>query len=513
MCRHVNPLVCLSAVKRTRVAIVGAGIGGLAAATILARQGMSVVVLDRASAPGGKVRQAKAGEAWIDAGATVFTMRWVFDELFAAAGASFSERVKLEPLSVLARHFWSGDEQLDLFADERHTADAIGQFAGATEARGYLRFCARARRVYELLEQPFIRQDRPRLDTVMWATGLRLGGIFDVAPFSTLWDALGQYFRDVRLRQLFARYATYCGSSPFLAPATLMLVAHVEQCGVWSVRGGMYRLAQEMAGLAKGQGADIRQDTHVAEIVVGSDGVEGVKLATGELMPADHVIANVDAAALASGSLGLRVRSAAPALSADTRSLSALTWTTVAEAHGAPLVRHNVFFARDYAEEFNDIFSRNRLPVEPTVYVCAQDRLNDATVPDGCGERLLCLVNAPARADTQPMESAEVMQCEETVILHLRRCGLFLKNRQHTTATTPNDFHRMFPATGGALYGRATHGWSASFQRPGCRTQIRGLYLAGGSFHPGAGVPMAALSGRAAAESLLSDLASISRFR
>src|SRR5262245_41451427 len=139
------------------VVIIGAGVGGLAAAVTLAARGVPTVVLEKSAAPGGKLRQVALGSALVDAGPTVFTMRWVFEEMFAAAGATFSEYVKLTPLEVLARHAWGGDQQLDLFADEDRSADAIGHFAGTSEARGYKRFCQRARRVYELLEHPFIR--------------------------------------------------------------------------------------------------------------------------------------------------------------------------------------------------------------------------------------------------------------------------------------------------------------------------------------------------------------------
>lgn len=501
-------------VSKERVIIVGAGVGGLSAAAVLAARGVEVVVMEAAATPGGKMREIAIGPARIDAGPTVFTMRWVFDEIFAAAGASFADRVTLEPLELLARHAWSGEERLDLFADIERSADAIGAFAGAVEARGYRRFCDRARRVYGLLEQPFIRQPEPRMDKLMLAVGLKFGGLWDIAPYSTMWGALGEYFRDVRLRQLFGRYATYCGSSPFLAPATLMLVAHVEQAGVWSVAGGMHQIASALARLAGEQGADIYYDAPVAEILVSGDRAVGVRMAGGEQIEAHAVIANVDVAALAGGLLGDEAAGAiAPIASAD-RSLSAITWTLRAETKGFPLSRHNVFFSRDYAAEFNDIVLRARPPDEPTVYVCAQDRAGAADAHAEGPERLLCLINAPATGDSASFDAAEIARCQDRAWCQLERCGLeLLAAGEPAVVTTPSDFHRMFPGTGGALYGQASHGWKASFERPGCRTRIPGLYLAGGSAHPGPGVPMAAQSGRMAADSLLSDRASDRRWR
>ena len=490
-----------------RVVVIGAGIGGLATALDLAARGFEVVVLERAAAPGGKMREEAVGGARLDAGPTVFTMRWVFEALFDAAGASFADHLTLQPAAVLARHAWDGGGRLDLFADAERSADAIGAFAGAADARGFRAFCERARRVYRALEGPFIRAPRPNPVSLAAAAGPSgVAGLMGASPFTTLWRALGDHFRDPRLRQLFGRYATYCGSSPFLAPATLMLVAHVEQDGVWLVEGGMHRLARAVEALAEQRGAAFRYNAEVAEIRVEGGRAAGVVLASGERLDADAVVVNADAAAVAAGLFGPAARGAVPRADRRDRSLSALTWATLAEAEGFPLSRHTVFFSDDYPAEFDDLFRRGRLPAAPTAYICAQDRgAGDGEAPPAGPERLLCLVNAPPVGDTAPPSQAEIERCETATFRLLERCGLTV--RRHDTVTTgPAEFERLFPATGGALYGRASHGWMASFARPGARTTLPGLYLAGGSAHPGAGVPMAALSGRQAASSIAADL-------
>lgn len=489
--------------------------GGLAAAIDLACRGFAVTVFERAAAPGGKMRVIDVNGAHIDAGPTVLTLRHVFDELFANAGSNLQQHLRLQPLEILARHAWSATERLDLFADKVRTQEAIGVFAGADEARRYAEFTQRCARIYRTLDLPFMRASKPSLAQLVSRVGLtRLHDLLSIQPFDTLWSALSRQFRDPRLRQLFARYATYCGSSPFAAPATMMLIAHVEQTGVWSVAGGMHQLACAMADLATSRGAFFKYESEVASITTAHGRVSGITLASGEHYPADAVVVNADTSALAGGLFGSDGMKAVAPLVTTNRSLSAVTWTLLARTSGFPLTRHNVFFSADYPAEFRALFERREIPQAPTVYVCAQDRGgNDSSAPTQ-PERLLCLINAPATGDMDAAADMEIERCEHQTFNLLQHCGLTVSRERETMrVTTPVDFNRLFPATGGALYGQPTHGWQASFRRPGSRTRLPGLYLAGGSVHPGPGVPMAALSGRLAAATICEDLDSISRLR
>ena len=233
----------------------------------------------------------------------------------------------------------------------------------------------------------------------------------------------------------------------------------------------------------------------------------GIRNAANHLSDCDQiVIFNGDVAAMAQGLLGPAVKPSFQAVPAHNRSLSAFTLSMHAKSSGFPLVRHNVFFNQNYYAEFDDIFQKRRLPKQGTVYVCAQDRSDEGLAAPGL-ERLLCLVNAPADGDTHSFNSSEIHACETSSLALMRRCGLEIKaSPQQVVRTLPQDFARLFPGSGGALYGQATHGWMSAFARPSSRSKVPGLYTAGGSVHPGPGVPMAAMSGRLAAATLMADL-------
>ena len=486
-----------------RTIIVGAGMAGLSAAITLAARGENVILLESRPYTGGKMRELDCSLGGIDSGPTVFTMKYVFDELFDKAGKDFEHSIGLQKVSTLARHAWDEAGSFDLHASKEQSKDEVGQFFGKASADGYDRFCADSAAVFNSLKDTFIGASRPS----PLELGSRIGllnarKLWQLQPFTSLMGKLSKYFPDPRLQQLFGRYATYVGSSPYQAPATLMLIAHVEQEGVWLIKGGMHKLAKTMQSLAEAMGATVRNNEPVIKLLTDRNKVCGVITSQGEILTAESVLYCGDISALDEEFLDInnhRPRAVPP----EERSLSAITWSMEATSAGFPLHQHNVFFSDDYEEEFTSIFDRGYAPIRPTVYVCAQDRGDDiAPTPDR--ERLMCLVNSPANGDTNRLDERELEQCQQNMIASLSKCGLTIKPHQQII-TQPADFAKLFPGSGGALYGRASHGWMASFKRAGAKTKIPGLYLAGGSVHPGAGVPMATLSGMIAAEQIIED--------
>ncbi|MEM0988936.1 MAG: 1-hydroxycarotenoid 3,4-desaturase CrtD [Pseudomonadota bacterium] len=502
--------------KRTasnRTIVIGAGIGGLAAALRLAHAGQDVIVLDRAGGPGGKLRTMPSVAGPVDAGPTVFTMKPLFDRLYCEVGERLEDHIEAIAEPVLARHWWPDSGPLDLYADPERSAEAIRAFSGAKSEAEFRRFSAKAKQLFKAFEAPIMHAPQPKLGAVTKRVLTAPGLMGALAPHKSMWRWLRGQFSDPRLVQLFGRYATYVGGSPFDSPALLALIWHAEASGVWRIKGGMHRLATALEGLAESRGARFQYGAHVTKIATNGPQSFRVLLATGEELLTDNVVFNGDPAALAAGMLGEDVTRTVRTEGVAPRALSAFVWSFAAEPQGLDLTHHNVFFNHHYRREFAAI-DAGRMPVDATLYVCAQDRGAGLT-PSG-PERFEIIMNgAAAPADyvqlaAKPAE--ERHSCRLLIFQTLERAGLVFSPRPDISAlTTPADFANLFPGSDGSLYGRSPHGMMASFKRPVVRTTLPGLYLAGGGVHPGPGLPMAMSSGRHAAAAILTDHASTSR--
>ncbi|MBC2836634.1 1-hydroxycarotenoid 3,4-desaturase CrtD [Paragemmobacter straminiformis] len=491
----------------TKAIVIGAGMGGLASAIRLAAAGFAVTVLERAATPGGKARALPSEAGPVDAGPTVLTLRHVFDELFALNGERLDDHVTLIAQTVLARHWWPDGSTLDLTPDRMANADAIRALSGPREAAAFLRFDSLAKDLYDTFQGPVMRAPRPEARAVARAA-LRVPRLWPaLLPGLSLDRLLRLHFRDPRLIQLFGRYATYVGGRPAHSPAVLALIWQAEARGVWGVQGGMHRLAAALADLAARMGVTFHYDTGAHRLIRQNGRLTAVQTTKGQAIPCAFCVFNGDPAALSAGLMGNAFTGPDPA----PPSLSAQVWAFAATPAGPrarDLVHHNLFFTADPATEFGPI-GRGRMPEAQTLYLCAEDRLSGFV---GTGpERFEIILNAPA-ALAQSTKDHDL--CRTRTFQQLQAMGLTFEPLPATTSlTTPKDFDRLFPGSKGALYGRTPEGAMATFQRPTARTALAGLYLAGGGTHPGAGVPMAALSGKHAVAAILQDRTSPSTSR
>ncbi|MEO0389324.1 MAG: 1-hydroxycarotenoid 3,4-desaturase CrtD [Pseudomonadota bacterium] len=499
----------LPSLTADHVVVIGAGIAGLAAAVRLRAAGLRVTLLERHSHLGGKIRTVPSAAGPINAGPTVMTLRSVFDELFAAAGARLEDHVELIAHDILARHAWADRSMLDLHANMADSIAAVDAFAGARAADQFRQFCARTQQLFQAFEAPIMQAAVPRPMDLTRHVLRQPRLIPAMAPLSSLQSMLKRSFDDQRLQQLFGRYATYVGGAPQWSPAILSLIWQAEAQGVWSPRGGMHALAEAVGQLAQRLGVEVKTDAHVARLSVQSGRVAGVELAEGPRVTCDAVVYAGDPRALAAGSLGHAFRAVAPQTMRLPRSHSARVHSFAAAADGLPLAHHTVLFGDVPNAEFRALRT-GTMPTDATVYICALDRAEGAPTP-GTLERFEIISNAPAtEAALQP---EELDQWHHRTMQRMAQSFdlRFTPTPSPQTVTTPQAFAAMFPDSLGALYGQSPHGLMSAFQRPTARTPIPGLYLAGGGTHPGAGVPMAARSGQHAAEAILNDRTSTLR--
>ncbi|MEO0931436.1 MAG: 1-hydroxycarotenoid 3,4-desaturase CrtD, partial [Pseudomonadota bacterium] len=414
-----------------KVVIIGAGIGGLAAALRLANHGCDVTVLDMHPAPGGKMRVVPSAAGPVDAGPTVLTMRPVFETLFADVGEALSDHLTLTPLKTLARHYWDDGATLDLMADPEQSLANVTAAFGAKAGREFAAFSARAKRLFAAFDQPMMQTAEPDQMAVTKVVLKRPRLIGDMAPHKTLAGLLGSSFRDPRLAQLFGRYATYVGGSPYASPAILSLIWQAEARGVWSVTGGMHKLAKTIETLAKARGATFTYNTQAIGISQSGDQATGVETADRHF-PADIVLFNGDPRALHTVLLGAAPQKAINRNHVTPRSLSAYVHAFAAAPKGVDLAHHTVFFGHDPEAEFAAL-ARGQMPTDATLYLCAQD--HRAVAPDAT-QRFEIIMNGPP-IPRDP--DKEVAPCQTQIFNRLGQFGLTFNPRPGPQAlTTPH---------------------------------------------------------------------------
>lgn len=488
----------------TRVTVVGGGIGGLAAATRLGAAGCRVVLFERNEVLGGKLAEHVEGGYTFDVGPSLVTLPHVFDEVLGCAGMRLADEVDLVRLDPQFTYHWPDGSALTVHDEPEATAAALEAFSpGAGTA--WRRFDDHARRIWDVSERTFFAGPMSN----PWSLLRRMRSPLDLVaidPLRTLHRVAAAYFADPRLRQWAGRYATYSGSSPYRAPATLACIPHVEsRYGCWYPMGGLGALRDALERAARSVGVEVQTGAEVVRVLTAGDGagrdrrdgaVEGVELADGSRHRADVVVANTDAEHLYrdlcpdDGALR-RVRRAR-------RSTSGFVVCVGVRGFTPGITHHNVWFSAAGRAEF-DALAAGRLAPEPTVYACVSSLTDASQAPHGC-ENWFLLVNTPPGVEVDREAYGAV------VLDRLAAHGIELRHRAEVLHTlAPADLAVRYRAPGGAIYGTSSDGRRAAFVRPRNRGVRRGLYLVGGSSHPGGGLPLVTMSARIVADMVAAD--------
>jgi phytoene desaturase len=482
------------------VVVIGAGVGGLAAAARLAAAGLSVDVLEAGERVGGKLNVRVIDGVEVDTGPSVLTLPGAIDAVLRVAGTSLRDEISLREPEPAFRYLYPDGVELDVFVAPEATLESVRSVLGAVaeeELAGFLRY---AGRIWEAAAPSFVYGAAPTPRELARNGLASLALLPRIDPLRRMWGAIRSRVSDPRLRSLLARYATYNGSDPRRAPATLNCIAHVELAmGGYGVEGGMYEVARALARAAERCGARIHTGTRVARIRAEGGAVRAVQTEDGRSWPTRAVVGNADAAHVLDDLLPRAARRSAPE-----PSMSGWTGIVRARRTGAR-VAHTVLFPGSYMDEFADIFDRDRPPAEPTVYLCAQEACH-GRAGWATEEPVFVMANAPAEPAGAPRPPEVWDGLRATVLERVRAAGLSGAGDALAWERTPGDLAREFPGSRGSIYGAASNSPLSAFRRPPNRVRgVAGLYLASGSAHPGGGVPLCVLSGEAAARALLAD--------
>jgi len=494
----------------SKVVVIGAGMGGLAVAARLARQGHQVRVCEQAATHGGKLGQVTHEGFRFDTGPSLLTLPAIYRDLFLKTATSRRDAALEDNVDLIALEpafgyrFGDGTRVTMPGVGSALAAEALGDALGGSAADDWNRFMARAVDVWQVTRGPFLEsplRGARGLLSMAW----RLGDLRTVAPWQTLREVGESMFHDPRLVTLLDRYATYSGSDPRRAPAALASVPYVEQTfGAWHVGGGLRKLGDAVHDRCLSLGVEFEFGADVAEVVVKDGVTKGVRLRDESVREADFVVADADATHLYNDLVtDPRRRKPLAALDRVTPSLSGFSILLSVQGRTPGVQHHNVLFPTDYDAEFDDVFgtreSDARPVQDPTIYACVPD--DPAMRPDGC-ESWFVLVNAPRHGDGSPGSGTVDWDAPGLATTYAQRVidvmasrGLDVRDRVlWTQVRTPADLERDTRAPGGAIYGTSSNGARAAFLRPANESPIPGLFLVGGSSHPGGGLPLVGLS-------------------
>ena len=475
------------------VVVVGGGVGGLMTAIRLRCAGHDVTVLERLPQFGGKLATYSRDGYHFELGPSLLTWPRVIDDVFRLAGTSLADEVQLVRLAQPFRYFWPGNGGTATFHDDPvATAQSLdGMSPGSGDE--YLRFLRHSRKIWEVSERTFFAG--PMTGPLSLLRRMRSPRDFvAIDARRTLWKASKKHFGDPRMHQWLGRYATYSGSSPFESPATLSCIPALEaDQGSWYVRGGLGALRDAIVAVADRVGVRLQAGVDVTGVVTKRGRVTGIRTAQGQEIGAEIVVANVDAEHLY-GDLLPQSRRLKKVRKAG-RSTSGIVVLVGATGKTEGIAHHNVWFSKDYRREFDEM-KRGVLPAEPTIYACVSS-VTDSTQAPTNGENWFILVNAPAGLEVDEEVASRLLD-------ELARRGPDLRGRaEFVEMLSPKDFETRYRSSGGAIYGTSSNGMRAAFRRPVNVGPVKGLYLVGGSSHPGGGLPMVTTSAR-----IVSDLIS-----
>ena len=477
--------------------IIGAGIAGIAAAIRLAVKGYAVEVFEANDYPGGKLAEIKQDGFRFDAGPSLLTMPQYVDELFKLAGKDPSQYFSYQKLNIICKYFYEDGSRLTAYADKEKFVNEVEKLTG--EGKALRQYTKKSSRIYELTDHLFLQKSLDQLKTFFtWDAFKSLLHFGEIDIFRTMHQANSQFFADKRLQQYADRYATYNGSNPYQAPATLNVIPHLEQhFGAYFPKDGMYQITSCLVELAESLGVKFNYRSKVNEVILKDQKAVGIRV-NNETIYADVVVSNIDI--WFPYHKLLRQYPPPKKVLEQERSSSALIFYWGINKEFSELDLHNIFFSKDYKSEFEHIWQRQTIYHDPTIYVNITSKLKQDDAPSGC-ENWFVMINVPSDKgqdwDRLIAEAKVNIQKKLSLILKVDVAELIISE----SILDPRAIESRTSSYQGSIYGTSSNSRYAAFLRhANCSSKIKNLYFCGGSVHPGGGIPLCLLSAKIVSE-------------
>ena len=499
------------------VAVIGSGLGGLAAACVSAARGHRVTLYDKNDWLGGKAAVLHEGGFRFDMGPTILTVPRVLERIFAEAGRNLHDYLDLRRLDPQWRCFFDDGSRIDLMQDVEAMAADMDRFVpGAGAGEGYKRFIGISQHLHDVSNRFFFWKPVEDLfDTINIRANMNPGTLRDVLSLrmhASVASTIRGKVKDARLAQMLDHFVQYVGSSPYGAPAVLCAIAHMQTAeGVWYPMGGTRAVAEALAKLAGELGATLKPASEVTGLAIENGAVTGLRTRAGTT-PYDAVISNMDSVRTYRELVGGEVGKAYEKKSFEPACSGVVLYLGLNRRY-EHLNHHDFVFSRDPEEEFDFIYNKGEPAPDPTAYLAAPSSTDPSVAPEG-GEALYVLVHMPYLRPHHDW-SAMFPAYRQVILDKLKRTAGMPDLEERIVVErhlTPQDIHERYKVLNGAIYGLASHGRVMGAYKPCNRSrQVRGLYLAGGAAHPGPGMPMVMMSGWIAADAHDSDVRGVAR--
>ena len=477
--------------------IIGAGIAGIAAAIRLAVKGYAVEVFEANDYPGGKLAEIKQDGFRFDAGPSLLTMPQYVDELFKLAGKDPSQYFSYQKLNIICKYFYEDGSRLTAYADKEKFVNEVEKLTG--EGKALRQYTKKSSRIYELTDHLFLQKSLDQLKTFFTLDAFKsLLHFGEIDIFRTMHQANSQFFADKRLQQYADRYATYNGSNPYQAPATLNVIPHLEQhFGAYFPKDGMHQITSCLVELAESLGVKFNYRSKVNEVILKDKKAVGIQV-NNETIYAGVIVSNMDVW-FTYHKLLSQYPQPKKVLEQE-RSSSALIFYWGINKEFSELDLHNIFFSKDYKSEFEHIWQRQTIYHDPTIYVNITSKLKQDDAPSGC-ENWFVMINVPSDKgqdwDRLIAEAKVNIQQKLSLILKVDVAELIISE----SILDPRAIESRTSSYQGSIYGTSSNSRYAAFLRhANCSSKIKNLYFCGGSVHPGGGIPLCLLSAKIVSE-------------